>query len=111
MVAIIILICIGLAGCACQSAAKSDAVAQVIVKFKTPIAEPASADLLQDLAKTTQANVAHVRSMSGGAQIYLLSNVANDAALAQAIKALSARSDVEYAELDRKMKPQKGANE
>lgn len=96
-----------IAGCVCAESKTGSEVAQIIVKFKDANIEPASAALLNSLGKTTQLKVRHVRPMSGGAQIYTLSGVANDAELNQAMQRISARPDVEYAEIDRKLKPQK----
>ena len=101
----------GLEGCVSAASPNFDSVAQVIVKFKSAIAQPADAALLKDLANSAHLKVSHVRPMSGGAQIYLLRGFANDGELKHALKHLSARSDVEYVELDQKMKPQKSANE
>ena len=85
-------------------------VAQIIVKFKDASTEPATTSLLKSLTDTTMLKVRHVRPMAGGAQIYVLSGVADDAALTRAMKLLSARPDVEYAEVDRKLKPQKDSS-
>ena len=97
----------GLTGCVSANSQANEQIAQVIVKFKAANDQPASPALLQDLGQTAKLKVSHLRPMSGGAQIYLLTGFADDAELAQALKQLSARSDIEYAELDQKMKPQK----
>ena len=102
-----ILVLAGITGCVCAESKSGGDVAQIIVKFKDANIEPASAALLNSLGKATQLKVRHVRPMSGGAQIYTLSGVANDAELNQAVQRISARLDVEYAEIDRKLKPQK----
>jgi hypothetical protein len=91
----------------CAETKAGNDVAQVIVKFKDATIEPANPDLLKSLVQTAKLKVRHVRPMSGGAQIYVLSGAADDTLLTQAIKQISARPDVEYAELDRKLKPQK----
>lgn len=104
---ILALMLSGIAGCVGAETKTENDVAQIIVKFKNVDTEPASASLLKSLAQTTTLNVRHVRPMSGGAQIYVLSGADNDGQVAQAIQQISARPDVEYAELDRKLKPQK----
>jgi hypothetical protein len=94
-------------GCVCAESKPVNDVAQIIVKFKDATTEPATAALLKSLGETAKLKVRHVRPMSGGAQIYTLSGSADDAALARAMTQISARPDVEYAEIDRKLQPQK----
>ena len=101
------LVLAGITGCVCAESKAGGDVAQIIVKFKDANTEPASASLLKSLGQTTKLKVRHVRPMSGGAQIYVLSGSGDEAQLTQVIKQISARPDVEYAELDRKLKPQK----
>ena len=100
------LILTGITGCVCAETKAGNDIAQIIVKFKDVNTEPASASLLKSLGQTAKLKVRHVRPMSGGAQIYVLSGADDGALVAQAIKQISARPDVEYAELDRKLKPQ-----
>ncbi len=97
----------GISGCVCAQTKTGNDVAQLIVKFKDVNTEPASASMLKSLRQTTKLHVRHVRPMSGGAQIYVLSGADDESLVAQAIQQISARPDVEYAELDRKLKPQK----
>jgi hypothetical protein len=97
----------GIAGCVCAETKTDQDVAQVIIKFKNANTEPASASVLKSLGETTKLKVRHLRPMTGGAQIYVLSGAYDEALLSQAIKQVSARPDVEYCELDRKLKPQK----
>lgn len=104
-IAILWLLLAGLVGCVCAQSQSGDDVAQIIVKFKDVNTEPATATLLSSLSQTTKLKVKHLRPMSGGAQIYVLSG--DDALVAQALQKLAARPDVEFAELDRKLKPQK----
>jgi hypothetical protein len=106
-IAIFCLALIGITGCVCAQSKTNQDVAQVIVKFKDVNTQPASASLLKSLSETTKLKVRHARPMSGGAQIYVLSGAGDAAFVDQAIKQISARPDVEYAELDRKLKPQK----
>jgi hypothetical protein len=94
-------------GCVSAEPKTGGDVAQVIVKFKDANTEPASATLLKSLGETAKLKVRHLRPMSGGAQIYILSGAVEEAALSQAMQRISARPDVEYAEIDRKLKPQK----
>ena len=101
------LVLAGITGCVCAESKAGGDAAQIIVKFKDANIEPASAALLNSLGHTTQLKVRHVRPMSGGAQIYILSGAVEEAALNQAMQRISARPDVEYAEIDRKLKPQK----
>ena len=106
-ITIVCLTLIGLTGCVCAQTKTNQDVAQIIVKFKDVNTEPASTAILKSLSETTKLKVKHLRPMSGGAQIYVLSGAGDAAFVDQAIKHISARPDVEYAELDRKLKPQK----
>ncbi len=99
-----------IAGCVCAEPKSGADIAQIIVKFKDASTPPASTALLKSLSDSAKLHIRHVRPMSGGAQIYVLSGNADDAALTAAIKQLSARPDVEYAEVDRKLKPEKEKN-
>ncbi len=101
---------ISVAGCVCAEPKTDADVAQIIVKFKDETTPPSSAALLESLSKSAKLKVRHVRPMSGGAQIYVLSGSSNDAGLADAMKQISARQDVDYAEIDQKLKPQKARN-
>ena len=96
-----------IAGCVCAESKLGSDVAQIIVKFKDANTEPATAAILKSLGDTAKLKIRHMRPMSGGAQIYMLSGSGNDAALAQAMAQISARPDIEYAEIDRKLQPQK----
>ena len=102
------LVLASIAGCVCAETKTGSNVAQIIVKFKEASIEPASATILKSLGETTNLKVHHVRPMSGGAQIYILSGAVDEAALTQAMQRISTRPDVDYAEIDRKLKPQKG---
>ena len=101
------LVLASIAGCVCAESKTGGDAAQIIVKFKDANIQPASAALLNSLGETAQLKVRHVRPMSGGAQIYMLSGAVEEAALSQVMQRISARPDVEYAEIDRKLKPQK----
>ncbi len=106
-IVVLCLALIGITGCVCSQTKAGNDVAQIIVKFKDPNIEPASAGLIKSLGRTTQLEVRHVRPMSGGAQIYVLSGADDASRVTQAIQQISTRPDVEYAELDRKLQPQK----
>ena len=101
------LVLASITGCVCAESKTGNDVAQIIIKFKEASTAPATPALLKSLAQTAKMKVRHVRPMSGGAQIYVLTGSADDPALNEAMKQISARPDVEYAEMDRKLKPQK----
>lgn len=101
------IVIVSIAGCVCAASKPGNDVAQIIVKFKDANTEPATAAILKSLGETAKLKIRHVRPMSGGAQIYTLSGSGEDAALARAMAQISARTDVEYAEIDRKLQPQK----
>ncbi len=101
------MILASIAGCVCAESKPGNDVAQIIVKFKDANTEPATAAILKSLSETAKLKIHHVRPMSGGAQIYRLSGSGDDAALDRALAQISARPDIEYAEMDRKLQPQK----
>jgi hypothetical protein len=98
-----------LAGCVGAQANNSvqGNVAQIIVKFRPSVADPNTPEFLQDLSRTAGAKASYFRAMSGDAHVMRLSGLKTEAALAQAIKRLSERPDVEYAEIDQKRMPLK----
>ncbi len=93
-----------LSGCANSPSAARNA-AQVIVKFAPGVSEPTNAAYLADLSRSAGVRVGYARPMSGGAHVLTLSGYGDEASLVAAIKALEARADIEYVELDRKQRP------
>ena len=103
----LMLVLASITGCVCAEPRTGHDAAQIIVKFREANTAPATPALLKSLGDSAKMKVRHVRPMSGGAQIYILTGTVDDPALTEAMKQISARPDVEYAEMDRKLKPQK----
>jgi hypothetical protein len=106
--ALTLIACAPLSGCVAQTttpAATGDLVGRVIVKFKDPGAPVKTAQMLADLERSCGVPVAYARALGAGAQLYELNGLRDQAALEQAVKNLAARPDVEFAEIDRLMKP------
>jgi hypothetical protein len=107
--------CAPLSGCVAQTtttAAPGDLAGRVIIKFKDPSAPVNAAPMLADLERTCGVRVNYARALGAGAHLYELSGLRDQSALEQAVKNLAARPDVQFAEIDRLMKPlQPKANE
>jgi hypothetical protein len=112
--ALTISTCAALSGCVAQTTAAppGDLVGRVIMKFKDSNAPVDAAPMLADLERTCGVRVAYARALGGGAHLYELNGLRDQAALEQAVKNLAARPDIQFAEIDRLMKPlQPKANE
>lgn len=97
-----------LSGCVAQTttaAAPGDLIGRVIIKFKDPSAPVNTVATLLDLEKTCGVRVGYARSLGAGAHLYELNGLRDQAALEDAVKGLAARADVQFAEIDRLMKP------
>lgn len=79
--------------------------ARVIVKFNDAVSEPDNAEFISKLAAGSDIGVRYERPMSGGAHVYALDGVRDDAHLNSFLKGIETRPDVIYAQPDRKMKP------
>ncbi len=100
--------CIPLTGCVAQTTASNapgDLVGRVIIKFKDPNANVQAAQTLADLEKTCGVRVTYARSLGAGAHLYELNGLRDQRALEQAVQRLASRADVQFAEIDRLMKP------
>lgn len=86
--------------------ASGQSSARIMVQFadaNVEVERPAFAAQLADDSKVT---VRYLRPMSGGAHVYLIDGIRDDAHLNAIIQSINRRSDVVYAEIDRKMKAQ-----
>ena len=106
-VAVLTTIAAPLTGCVAQppSAAPGDLVGRVIVKFKAANKSVKTVATLKDLERSCGVPVIYARALGAGAHLYELNGLRDQASLEQAVKNLAARPDVEFAEIDRLMKP------
>jgi hypothetical protein len=88
-----------------STASQGDLVGRVIVKFKDRTVQADAASVLRELERDCQARVTYARALGADAHLYELNGLSDQAALEQAAKKLAARPDVEFAEIDRLMKP------
>jgi hypothetical protein len=76
---------------------------QVIIKFRDPKVNPAEPVYLNALARDVGVALAFVRPMSGGAYVLRVEGNVDNEQFQQVLSALAKRSDVEYAEPDRRV--------
>lgn len=91
-----------LAGCA-GVGAQSPPSLQVMVRFESPVAEPAAPALLQRLSRATDAEVRYLYPAGGGVHLYLVSG--SRQAVQSAPAALTALPEIRYAQPDRRIYP------
>ncbi len=78
-------------------------VAQLIVKFRDPLFDPARQGYLKELARDTGVTFVYVRTMSGDAHVLRIENVVDADHFLRVVEGLAKRPEVEYAEPDRRM--------
>lgn len=78
---------------------------QVIIKFRNPAVDPSNTDTLAALSATAGTPLEFVRPMSGGAFVLRAGGVTDPDRLAEVIRRLAARPDVESVEPDRVLRP------
>jgi len=78
---------------------------QIIVKFREPGIDPSRPEFLTSLSGTAGTEISFVRPMSGGAFVLRASGVGTPDGLADVVRRLKARPDVESAEPDRLLHP------
>lgn len=79
--------------------------ARIMVKFTDANAEVERPAFAEQLAGDPKVVVRYLRPMSGGAHIYLLDGIHDDAHLNAIVQGINRRSDVIYAEIDRRKVP------
>ena len=95
-------IALGLAVSAC-TASSAAPTAQIIVKFASAVQEPAGPAFVESLSQSAGAKLDYLRPISGDAHVFKVEGDAEAAA-----NNLSRRSDVIYAEPDRRLRPMEG---
>jgi hypothetical protein len=76
---------------------------QVIIKFRDPKLNPAEPGYLNELSRDVGVALVFVRPMSGGAYVLRVEGKVDNEQFQQVVHALAKRSDVEYAEPDRRV--------
>lgn len=94
-------------GCCARPKSPSDEQpARLIVKFSDTVSAPDQPEFVSKLAADSDIVIRYERPMSGGAHVYLLDGVRDEAHLNAFLKGIERRPDVIYAQPDRKMKTQ-----
>jgi len=78
-------------------------MAQLIIKFRKADFDPSRNDFAQKLSDEAQTPIIYLRPMSGGAHVFRVMNIADNAQLIKVIQRLSKRPDILYVEQDRLM--------
>jgi len=78
---------------------------QIIVKFREAGIDPSRPELLTSLSSSAGAEITFVRPMSGGAFVFRASGVGSADELAEVVRRLKARPDIESVEPDRLLHP------
>jgi hypothetical protein len=78
---------------------------QIIIKFRSATVDPSDPEVLAALSASAGTPLTFVRPMSGGAFVLRAGGITDPQQLAEVIRRLGARSDVEYVEPDRLMRP------
>jgi len=94
-------------GCAQQTTevTQNPFVAQVIIRFAPDVTNPAEPGFLKRLKQGCNVDLIYVRPMAVSAHILKIT-ASNEVELETAIKCLSQRPDIVYAERDRILRPQ-----
>jgi hypothetical protein len=78
---------------------------QIIIKFRSATVDPSDPEVLAALSASASTPLAFVRPMSGGAFVLRAGGITDPQQLAEVIRRLGTRSDVEYVEPDRLLRP------
>ena len=81
-------------------------MAQLIIKFRKADFDPSQGDYLQKLSRDIKATLVYLRPMSGGAHVFRVVDISDNAQLTTVIQHLSARPEILYVEQDRIMQHQ-----
>jgi hypothetical protein len=77
---------------------------RLIIKFRDPAADPASAVVLNGLSRDAGLSLAYLRPLSGGAHVLRVLGETDRQVLIEGVRRLGLRRDVEYVEFDRIMR-------
>jgi hypothetical protein len=78
---------------------------QIIIKFRSAATDPSDPQVLAALSVAASTPLTFVRPMSGGAFVLRAAGITDSQQLAEVIRRLGTRSDVEYVEPDRLLRP------
>jgi hypothetical protein len=78
---------------------------QIIIKFRSAATDPSDPQVLAALSVAASTPLTFVRPMSGGAFVLRAAGITDPQQLAEVIRRLGTRSDVEYVEPDRLLRP------
>jgi hypothetical protein len=84
-------------------ASSSPPPSQLIIKFRDSKLDPTREGLLSAMSAQSGARLSYVRAMSGGAHVFGVHDL-DAATLEQVVQRISARPDIEYVELDARMR-------
>ena len=82
-------------------------MAQLIIKFRKADFEPSRIAYVQELSRDAQTQMIYLRPMSGGAHVFRVMDISDNAQLTTVIQRLSKRPEILYVEQDRIMQHQK----
>jgi hypothetical protein len=89
-----------------QPPAAKQKMAQLIIKFRQADFDPSRIAYVQDLSRDAQTQIIYLRPMSGGAHVFRVIDISDNAQLTTVIQHLSARPEILYVEQDRIMQHQ-----
>ena len=90
-----------------QPQAARQKMAQLIIKFRNADFDPSRMTYVQELSRDAQTQMIYLRPMSGGAHVFRLMDIFDNAQLTTIIRHLSKRPEILYVEQDRIMQHQK----
>ena len=79
---------------------------QLIIRFRQADFDPSRIAYVQDLSRDAQTQIIYLRPMSGGAHVFRVMDISDNAQLTTVIQHLSARPEILYVEQDRIMQHQ-----
>ena len=83
-----------------QSQDSPQKIAQLIIKFRKTDFDPVQNNFVQKLSHEARTTIIYVRPMSGGAHVFRVMNIADDAQLKAVIQKLSEMPEILYVEQD-----------
>lgn len=90
-----------------QPQAARQKMAQLIIKFRKADFDPSRMTYVQELSHDAQTQMIYLRPMSGGAHVFRIMDISDNAQLTTIIRHLSKRPEILYVEQDRIMQHQK----
>ena len=90
-----------------QPQADNHKMAQLIIKFRKADFDPSRIAYVQELSRDAQTQIIYLRPMSGGAHVFRVMDISDNAQFATVIKRLSKRPEILYVEQDKIMQHQK----